>query len=76
MRELADSLAATLKATGGIALLLAPVAVPLLLFGGLMAVGRGYWGRGTEDRQWARDTLLISDDEEELRIARKILQYC
>ena len=75
MREAVESIAAALKFTGGVALLLAPAAIPLLLFGGLVAAGRGYWGRGTESRQWARDTLLISDNEEDLRLARRILQY-
>ena len=76
MKEFIESLAATIQVTGGLALLTLPVVLPLLLFGGLMAAGRGYWGRGTEDRQWARDTLAYSDDEEDLRLARKILEYC
>ena len=76
MREAVESIAAALKFTGGVALLLAPAAIPLLLFGGLVAAGRGYWGRGTESRQWARDTLAYSDDEEERLLARKILKYC
>ena len=76
MREVVESLAATLKATGGVALLFAPAAIPLLLFGGLVAAGRGYWGRGTESRQWARSVLASGDaDDLDLALAQDILEF-
>ena len=75
MREVIESLAATFKATSGIALLFVPAAIPLLLFGGLVAAGRGYWGRGTETRQWASDALACSDDDLDLALARDIIEF-
>ena len=76
MKEVIESLAATFKFTGGVALLFVPAAVPLLLFGGLVAVGRGYWGRGTESRQWARNVLASGDaDDLDLALARDIIEF-
>ena len=75
MKELVESLAATIKVTSGLALLTLPAAIPLLLFGGLIAAGRGYWGRGTETRQWASNTLASSNDDLELALAQDILEF-
>ena len=79
MKELLDQLAATIALTHGLALLAAPAVVPLLvfslLFGGLVKVGRGYWGRGTETRQWAKKTLAFGEDEMDLAIAQDIMEF-
>ena len=75
MRELVESFAATIKATSGLALLALPAVFPLLLFGGLVAAGRGYWGRGTESRQWASNTLASSNDDLDLALAQDILEF-
>ena len=60
MREFFESFGVLAKTTGGLSLLvLMPLAPVLLLFGGLMAVGRGCWSKGTESKriQRARATL-------------------
>ena len=76
MREFAESFGVVVKATGGLALLVALPAIPVvLLFGGLMAVGRGTWGRGTINKKWAREVLTYETDETTLAVARDILRY-
>ena len=63
MKEFAESLGVVIAQTGGLALLvLIPMVPVLLLFGGLMAAGRGCWSRGTESKkiQRARATLAAA----------------
>ena len=60
MKEFFESFGVVAQSTGGLSLLvLLPTMPVLLLFGGLMAVGRGCWSRGTESKriQRARATL-------------------
>ena len=48
MRETLESFGAVVVATGGLALLVICPLIPfLLIYGGLQAVGRSLWGRGT-----------------------------
>ena len=48
MRQALESFGAVVAATGGVALLVIYPLIPfLLVYGGLQAVGRSLWGRGT-----------------------------
>jgi hypothetical protein len=76
VREFAESLAAAIAQTGGLALIaLYPLLPVLLLFGGLQAVGRGSWSKGTESKKWAKEVLSYETDPMVLAVARNILAH-
>ena len=58
MRETLESFGVAVARTGGLALIVLYPLIPfLLIYGGLMAAGRGIWGRGTETRQPKHDAV-------------------
>ena len=78
VRDFAESFGVLVKYSGGLALLALPALIIVLLFGGLMAVGRGTFSRGTNrrDREWARSVLAeprYSGDEPIRRLAQAAL---
>ena len=78
MRDLAESLSAVVAQTGGLALLaLYPLIPILLVFGGLMAAGRGIWSKGTESKDvaWAKEILTYETDPMIIAVARDILTH-
>ena len=81
MKEALESYGVIVARTGGVALLVSFPIIPFILFfGGLMAVGRGIWGRGTESRHrsWAQKILAAPrtpGDEFYRSIAESTLDY-
>ena len=79
MKQFFESFGVVVIQTGGLALLALYSLVPVLLvFGGLMAAGRGIWSKGTEskDVQWAEEVLTYETDPQIIAIACDILRYC
>ena len=61
VKEFFESFGVVAKSTGGLSLLVLTPAVPvLLLFGGLMAVGRGCWSKGTESKRIQRARITLA----------------
>ena len=76
MREVLESFGAIVVRTGGLALLVLYPLIPfLLLYAGLMAVGRGTWSKGTEEKQWAKKVLFYETDPITRAVAQDILDH-
>lgn len=81
MKQFLESFGVAVETTGGLALLAAYSLLPvILLYAGLMAVGRGLWSRGTESKRVKEAEAVLAGsrcpgDELARSIAEDTIRY-